>query len=679
MLKRFYLMCLVLLVMIMQAKSQETDTTKHLGEVIIQGFLNRQPLQQIPASVALLDQKMLQSSSQQSLLPALNTLPGVRMEERSPGSYRLSIRGSLLRSPFGVRNTKVYINDMPFTDASGNAYVNLIDPVLIQRVEILKGPDGSLFGANSGGVVLFDTHVLTDTTRVDAGISGGSFGLAKQHVRLNHRGKRMQWSLAEAFQRADGYREQSAMKRLNLLANGRMVYGEENTLKITMLYADMHYETPGGLTQAQNATDPTQARPPTGMAPGAVEQHAGIYNKTFFAGVSNDWRISKAFRHVMQGFGTVTDFENPFITNYEIRAERNVGLRSFIEYATGNETIHLRWHTGIEAQWGKQSFRNYENIGGDRGMLENSDRIDLRQHFYFTRVRLAIGDRVTAEIATSFNRQQYQINTVRRKLADEWMPRIAISYRLVDPLVLRLSASKGYSPPALAELRPSGAAINQALQAEWGWSYEAGTRIQAWRGRLQFDASVFRYNLQQAITRRTSEDDTEYFVNAGGTKQAGVEMLVNATLMPTRQHGFIRSLTWQSSYTHSKFLFDQYQVDGNDYSGKRLTGVPTQTIVLAFSVTFPHTVYLYSQLLTISRTPLNDGNTAFADGYELLQAKLGWKGLHLKNIAMDFFVGTDNLLNQSYSLGNDINAFGGRYYNAAPSINFYGGMQIKLY
>ena len=42
------------------------------------------------------------------------------MEERSPGSYRLSIRGSLLRSPFGVRNVKLYLDDFIFTDAGGN-------------------------------------------------------------------------------------------------------------------------------------------------------------------------------------------------------------------------------------------------------------------------------------------------------------------------------------------------------------------------------------------------------------------------------------------------------------------------------------------------------------------------------------------------------------------------------
>jgi iron complex outermembrane receptor protein len=42
------------------------------------------------------------------------------------------------------------------------------------------------------------------------------------------------------------------------------------------------------------------------------------------------------------------------------------------------------------------------------------------------------------------------------------------------------------------------------------------------------------------------------------------------------------------------------------------------------------------------------------------------------------FVGADNLLNEKYSLGNDINAFGGRYFNAAATRNFYAGIKMKL-
>lgn len=45
---------------------------------------------------------------------------------------------------------------------------------------------------------------------------------------------------------------------------------------------------------------------------------------------------------------------------------------------------------------------------------------------------------------------------------------------------------------------------------------------------------------------------------------------------------------------------------------------------------------------------------------------------------LGFFGGIDNILNQKYSLGNDLNAMGGRYYNAAPTRNFYIGVKAEF-
>src|SRR5688572_8161582 len=118
-----------------------------------------------------------------SLLPAINTVPGVRMEERSPGSYRLSIRGSLLRSPFGVRNVKIYLGNFPFTDAGGNTYLNSLDIGNTGGIRLLKGPEGSIFGANTGGVLLIDPMMkTTDSMRIAASVSGGSYGLFHENV-----------------------------------------------------------------------------------------------------------------------------------------------------------------------------------------------------------------------------------------------------------------------------------------------------------------------------------------------------------------------------------------------------------------------------------------------------------------------------------------------------------------
>src|SRR3954469_12432892 len=107
-----------------------------------------------PVAMAVVTPRQLQLLNNVSLVPVLNTVPGVRIEEGSPGSYRLSIRGSLLRSPFGVRNVKVYWNEIPLTDAGGNTYLQLVDISQLQSLEIIKGPASSLYGANTGGAVI---------------------------------------------------------------------------------------------------------------------------------------------------------------------------------------------------------------------------------------------------------------------------------------------------------------------------------------------------------------------------------------------------------------------------------------------------------------------------------------------------------------------------------------------
>jgi iron complex outermembrane receptor protein len=76
-----------------------------------------------------------------------------------------------------------------------------------------------------------------------------------------------------------------------------------------------------------------------------------------------------------------------------------------------------------------------------------------------------------------------------------------------------------------------------------------------------------------------------------------------------------------------------------------------------------------------SKIPLNDANTVFTEHNQLVQAKIG-KLVKWQNYAIDAFIGADNLLNQLYSLGNDINAAGNRFFNPAPSKNFYAGIRI---
>ncbi|HWJ28547.1 MAG TPA: Plug domain-containing protein, partial [Flavisolibacter sp.] len=107
------------------AQNNQPDTTSQkLEEVIIRSYEQNTRLKDIPAAVNYIGKNVFDRYRNISSVQAVNTSPGARMEERSPGSYRFTIRGSSLRSPFGVRNVKVYYNDLILTDPTGNTYLN---------------------------------------------------------------------------------------------------------------------------------------------------------------------------------------------------------------------------------------------------------------------------------------------------------------------------------------------------------------------------------------------------------------------------------------------------------------------------------------------------------------------------------------------------------------------------
>src|SRR6187431_2787333 len=181
------------------------DTSQTLGEVIVKAYEQNQSLRKVPAAINKISKSSLERFSNTNILPALNTTPGVRMEERSPGSYRMNIRGSTLRSPFGVRNVKVYWNDLPFTDPGGNTYLNLFDFSSVQQIEIAKGPGASLYGAGTGGVMLMKNSSLKKNG-VEASAIAGSFGLLRYSLQGNAHTDGADVRLLYAHQQADGYR-----------------------------------------------------------------------------------------------------------------------------------------------------------------------------------------------------------------------------------------------------------------------------------------------------------------------------------------------------------------------------------------------------------------------------------------------------------------------------------------
>ncbi|MBC8034915.1 MAG: Plug domain-containing protein, partial [Chitinophagaceae bacterium] len=184
-----------------------------LDQVIIRAYEQNRALKDVAAPVAIVGPRQLGRFGYSSLLPAVNTVPGVRMEERSPGSYRLNIRGSSLRSPFGVRNVKIYLNGIPFTDPGGSTYFNQLSFFDVSGIEIIKGPGSSLYGAGTGGVMLLKTMDDSIAGGLSANYSKGSFNTDNLNVSASAANINFSNKISWSHQTSNGYRQQSAMRR----------------------------------------------------------------------------------------------------------------------------------------------------------------------------------------------------------------------------------------------------------------------------------------------------------------------------------------------------------------------------------------------------------------------------------------------------------------------------------
>ncbi len=95
---------------------------------MVRGYLSDQPVLAVPASVSVLSPDQLKLQPDNSLVSAMNTVPGVSgWKSVRRGATVYLLRGSLLQSPFGIRDVKIYYDELPLTDAGGNTYLNAID------------------------------------------------------------------------------------------------------------------------------------------------------------------------------------------------------------------------------------------------------------------------------------------------------------------------------------------------------------------------------------------------------------------------------------------------------------------------------------------------------------------------------------------------------------------------
>jgi iron complex outermembrane receptor protein len=661
------------------------DSVQTLDNVIVKVYEQNRSLIDVAAPVSVTGQAQLNRFANMSILPALNMTPGVSMEERSPGSYRLNIRGSSLRSPFGVRDVKIYLNDIPLTDPSGNTYLNQLSFYNFNSIEIVKGPASSLYGAGIGGAMLLHTLPAVWNKGVSLAYTFGSFNTNNINLNVKTGDSDHENSFNYSHQTSDGYRQQSKMRRDIGTWESVLKVNNKQTLRAYMSYSDLYYQTPGGLTLPQYNADPKQARPASGSQPGAVEAKAAIYQKTFLTGFSNEYLFNDHWHNTTSLYGSYTDFTNPGIRVYEYRKEPHFGGRSVFEYKKQIGKTAFQLDFGTEAQVGFFNTRDYSNKLGVADSLLSDDNLNNWQYLFFAQANFELPHGWTITGGVSLNKSSIEdVNlsarpstTQTRVFKSQFPPHIAVLKQLKKNVSVYASVARGFSPPTVSEVLRSDGLFGTNLQPEDGMNYELGFKGTLLHNRLFFDVSGFLFDLKNTIVQRIDTNGVYYYVNAGSTNQNGVEAYASYQLVDMPHH-FISSAKVFGSYAWHDFHYGDFKQVNNDFSKNELPGAAPNVVVAGLDISSKTGCYLNVTYNYTDKIALNDANAAYAASYNLLGARLGYKKDISKKIHAELFAAADNIFDSKYSLGNDINAAVGRYYNAAPERNYMVGVVFRL-
>lgn len=649
-----------------------------LSEVVVRGFESERPLIEQAGAIVQIKEHELYRFNENSILSAFNTKPGIRVEQRAPASYRISIRGSSLRSPFGVRNVKIYWNDIPFTFADGTTDLNILDLTNIQQSEVIKGPSGSIFGAGNGGVVRFESKQQVSENYISSDMGIGDFGLFRYRIGIDQQLEKGSISASYVHQQSDGYREHSAMDRKVVQIAYNAAISDKQSIQTQILYSDLKYQIPGALTPAQLEADRRQARP------GSVDQNSSISQQTLFATLRHEATLNSRWKKTTALYVNTKEFENPFILDYKRETTFSYGGRSSFTMEDNWGKFPVRLVLGGEYQYGNTVAQNFGNRNGVADTVRFSDDLITTQAFLFQQLELDWTSKLRMTIGLSENFSRYDINRSIDASANDpasnvrrfdplIIPRVALVYRVNENSGIHGSISSGFSPPTIAEVRTNEGSINLDLEAERGVNYEVGYRTQ-W-GIFNVDVTAFYFQLDQTITTFTNDQGVVLFRNAGATDQRGLEASLD--YVPFRnQNTWIREIRLNHAYTGHYFEFARYESRGTDFSGNQLTGVAPHTLVNLLDIRSKSGIYWNFTHQFVDEIPLNDANTVFQESYHLVGSRIGWRNTFKGRWDVEVYGGADNLLDETYSLGNDLNAFANRFYQPAPGRNFYGGLKV---
>ncbi|WP_316811565.1 TonB-dependent receptor [Pedobacter heparinus] len=661
-----------------------------LNEVRIAGYNGNKTNKESPGAVALITAKDINRGSALSLQPALNAIPGVRMDQSTLSEARISIRGNGVRAAYGIRSVKIYVNEIPVTEADGTTRIEALDVNSIGRAEVIKGPASSIYGAGTAGVINFQLQraPYQEQSMEVAGLAG-SYGLQRLAATYRSGGDKLNSYVSYGWQEYEGYRKHSKDMRRFLTGNFQLFPGNKRIITLMLNRTTQHSQIPGSLTAGQVVADPVQANATN------LDKQAGRYQTWTRIGLGQQYRFNDQFSNSSSVFTYFYDLDHPLPYAYIRNFYQSYGGRTRFAYDPGFAILPTRFTLGAEFNEGLTKGNQYVNNQGKEGVINANIDYQNSQYSLFYQSETTLGPQTSLTLGLSYNSMRYEVRDYLKqqqsgikKFDPQATPRIALSHTFGEALSLHASVSSGFSPPSSSEIKQVDGTINPVLQAEKALNYELNAKGNLLQSRLAYDLALFKMDMKGELIAQSVQQGITVYNNAGKTSHNGVELALSYQLLKADDAREIISLRPFAAITYADFKFKDYKtldaqgVVTATYDHNELTGIAPWVINAGVDLETKTGIYFYGNYFYSDRLPLNDANSAYNPAYQVLNAKIGYKKQLVKFLEVNVYAGLDNIGNKSYSSIVSLNAvgYGGAepaYFNPSPKRNAYGGLHLK--
>ena len=156
-----------------------------IQSVVVTAQSRKQLVQDVPMTMQVVTAKDIANVGAKDLADLNGYIPGLTVDANEPTQPSFGIRG-VQAGDFGIATDSpvgIYVDGV-YTGKTGGALMNFID---VQRIEVVKGPQGTLFGRNSAaGAIAITTNEPGNDLDASAHVKLGKFGRANADVMMNY-------------------------------------------------------------------------------------------------------------------------------------------------------------------------------------------------------------------------------------------------------------------------------------------------------------------------------------------------------------------------------------------------------------------------------------------------------------------------------------------------------------